>query len=57
MAVNAALIFTRFKDAATVGWLAPIIAGVMIAAITLLYFVIRPSNVTEESLATLESDA
>jgi amino acid transporter len=56
MLINAALIFTRFKDAATVGWLAPIIAGLMIAAITLLYFVLRPKNVTEEALAALESE-
>jgi basic amino acid/polyamine antiporter, APA family len=54
MAVNAALIFTRFKDAATAGWLAPIIAGLMIAAISFLYFVIRPKNVTEETLAALD---
>jgi amino acid transporter len=57
MLVNAALIFTRFKDAATVGWLAPIIAGLMLLAIGGLYFLIRPQNVTEESLASLESDS
>jgi len=56
MAVNAALVFTRFKDAATAGWLAPIIAGLMITAISILYFVIHPKNVTEETLASLEQD-
>jgi amino acid transporter len=55
MAVNAALIFTLFKDAETAGWLAPIIAGLMIAAITLLYYVIRPKNVTEETLASMDN--
>ena len=57
MLVNAALLFTRFKDAATAGWLAPIIAGMMIAAITALYFVIRPRNVTEETLAAVELES
>jgi basic amino acid/polyamine antiporter, APA family len=57
MLVNAALVFTRFKDAATAGWLAPIIAGIMIVAISLLYFVIRPKNVTEETLAAVEVES
>jgi amino acid transporter len=57
MLVNAALIFTRFKDARTAGWLAPIVAGIMIGAITGLYSIFRPQNVTEESLASLEQDA
>jgi hypothetical protein len=57
MLVNAALIFTRFKDARTAGWLAPIVAGIMIAAISGLYLIFRPQNVTEESLASLEQDA
>jgi amino acid transporter len=54
MLINSALIYTRFYDAARAGWLAPIIAGLMIAVITALYFVIRPKNVTEETLATLD---
>jgi amino acid transporter len=54
--VNAALIFTRLKEAATAGWLAPIIAGVMVVAIALLYFVIRPKHMTEETLVSLEGE-
>jgi amino acid transporter len=54
MLVNAALIFTRLKDASTAGWLAPIIAGIIVAVVSALYVIIRPQNVTEESLAALE---
>jgi amino acid transporter len=54
MLVNAALIFTRLKDASTAGWLAPIIAGIIVAGVSALYVIIRPQNVTEESLAALE---
>jgi amino acid transporter len=56
MLVNAALIFTRFKDASEAGWLAPIIAGVIVACISVLYFLIRPKNVTEEALAAIEQE-
>jgi amino acid transporter len=55
--VNAALIFTRLKDATTAGWLAPIIAGVIVAGVSTLYFLIRPENVTEETLAAMEQEA
>jgi amino acid transporter len=54
MLVNAALIFTRLKDASIAGWLAPIIAGIIVAGVSALYLLIRPQNVTEESLAALE---
>ena len=54
MLVNGALIFTRFKEASEAGWLAPIIAGVIVAGISALYFCIRPTNVTEEALAAVE---
>ena len=56
MLVNAALIFTRFADASAAGWLAPIIAGVIIACVSALYFVMRPKNVTEEALAAVEQE-
>jgi amino acid transporter len=52
--VNSALIFTRFKDAGAAGWLAPIIAGVIVGCIAALYFIFRPTNITEESLAAVE---
>jgi amino acid transporter len=54
MLVNAALIFTRFKDASAAGWLAPILAGVIVACIAVLFFVMRPTSITEESLAAAE---
>ncbi|HEY3391962.1 MAG TPA: APC family permease [Lacipirellulaceae bacterium] len=54
MLVNGTLIFTRFKEAREAGWLAPIIAGVIVAGISALYFCIRPTNVTEETLAAVE---
>jgi amino acid transporter len=52
--INAALLYTRFKESSAAGWLAPILTGVLLAAITLLYLLFRPKNVTEESLATIE---
>jgi amino acid transporter len=55
--VNGALIVIRFIDASRAGWLAPIIAGIMIAAITALFFTFRPKNVTEESLAAIEAES
>jgi amino acid transporter len=52
--VNAALLYTRFKESSAAGWLAPILTGLLLAAITLLYLLFRPKNVTEETLAALE---
>jgi hypothetical protein len=36
---------------------APVIALVIVACITALYFVLRPANVTEESLAAVEQES
>ena len=55
--VNGALIVTRFIDASRAGWLAPIIAGVIVAGITVLYFIRRPENVAEETLVAIEEQS
>jgi basic amino acid/polyamine antiporter, APA family len=54
--VNATLIVARLLDGAA-GRRAPIIAGVIVLAITGIYFAIRPQNVTEEVLAAVEQDS
>ena len=36
---------------------APVIAAIMVTFITVLYFVLRPANVTEESLAAVEQES
>jgi amino acid transporter len=51
--VNAALIITRLASGEG-GHRAPLIAGVIILVATMLYFVLRPANVTDEALASLE---
>lgn len=54
--INATLIVARLT-ALGAGTRAPLIAGVIILGITGLYFVIRPKNVTEESLVAADRDA
>lgn len=51
--VNAALIITRLASGEG-GLRAPLIAGVIVVAVTVLYFLLRPQNITDESLAALE---
>jgi hypothetical protein len=51
--INATLIVARLADGAA-GSRAPVIAGTVVAVITLLYFVLRPQNVTEDVLASVE---
>jgi amino acid transporter len=51
--VNATLIVARITSAEG-GVRAPLIAGTIVLAVTILYFVLRPTNVTEEALASLE---
>jgi amino acid transporter len=53
--VNATLIVARLM-APGAGVRAPMIAGIIVAGITALYFVIRPQNVSEEVLATIEQE-
>jgi amino acid transporter len=53
--INATLIFARLS-APGAGTRAPAIAGIIVACITALFFVIRPKNVTEEVLATIEEE-
>jgi amino acid transporter len=55
MLVNAVLIYARLSDK-NAGLRAPAIAAAMVAAISLLYFVIRPKNITEESLTAAEAE-
>ena len=52
--VNAAMIVARITST-TAGGRAVAIAGAIIAGIVLLYFVVRPRNVTETSLAAVEA--
>jgi amino acid transporter len=56
--VNASMIGAKLYDSVvTTGGRAPIIAGIIVASIAALYFVFRPSNVTEESLAAVEAES
>ena len=50
--VNATLIVSRLTSGEG-GFRAPLIAGAIVVAATLLYFVLRPKNITDEALATL----
>jgi amino acid transporter len=54
--VNLALVTARVTDA-SVGRRPVVIAGVMVAVIALLYFVMRPKAITEETLAEAEKEA
>jgi APA family basic amino acid/polyamine antiporter len=49
--VNATLIIARLSGEA--GWRAPAIAGAIVVIATLLYFVLRPKNITDAALAEL----
>jgi APA family basic amino acid/polyamine antiporter len=49
--VNATLIIARLSGEA--GWRAPAIAGAIVVVATLLYFVLRPKNITDAALAEL----
>lgn len=51
--VNAALVVSRLA-AEGASTRAPLLAGIIVAAVTILYFIVRPANVTEESLASLD---
>lgn len=56
--VNAMMVGTKLYDSiVTTGGRAPVIAGAIVAGITALYFILRPANVTEESLAAVEQDS
>jgi amino acid transporter len=54
--INASLVVARLLDP-NYGLRAPAIAAAIAAVATILYFVIRPTNITEESLAALEHEA
>jgi amino acid transporter len=53
--INAALIVARLTDPAA-DQRAPVIAGAIAVVVTILYFVIRPRSISEESLAALEQE-
>lgn len=53
--VNAALVMARVLDSEA-SLRAPLIAGILIVGIAILYLVVRPQNVTEEALATLDAE-
>jgi basic amino acid/polyamine antiporter, APA family len=57
IAVSALMVGAKLYDSVkTTGGRAPVIAGVIVLGITMLYFVIRPKNVSEEVLATIEQE-
>jgi amino acid transporter len=53
--INATLITARLADPVA-GGRAPMIVGVIVLAIAALYFIMRPENITEESLAAAEQE-
>jgi amino acid transporter len=53
--INATLIIARLTDRGA-NLRAPIIAGVIVLGVSILYLMIRPKNVTEEVLATVEQE-
>ena len=53
--VNATLIVAKLVTGEG-GLRAPTIAGAIVLAVTILYFVLRPANITDETLASLESE-
>jgi amino acid transporter len=57
IAVSALMVGAKLYDSVkTTGGRAPVIAGVIALGITMLYFVIRPKNVSEDVLATIEQE-
>jgi amino acid transporter len=53
--VNAAMIFARVFDG-TANMRAPATAAIIVFGIAVLFFIVRPRNVTEEALATLDAE-
>jgi amino acid transporter len=54
--VNGGLVVARLSDSAA-GWRAPMIAGAIVVAASILYLVFRPANVTEEALASVDVES
>jgi hypothetical protein len=54
--INATLIIARLTDREA-SLRAPIIAGVIVLGVSILYLLIRPKNVTEEVLAAVEQES
>jgi amino acid transporter len=54
--INATLIVTRLS-APGAGIRAPLIAGIIVAAISALYLLVRPKNLSEEVLASVEQES
>jgi basic amino acid/polyamine antiporter, APA family len=56
--INVAMIGAKLYDNfVNTGGRAPVIAGIIVAIIAVLYFVLRPANITEESLAAVEQES
>jgi amino acid transporter len=53
--VNATLVISRLASGEG-GMRAPLIAGAIVVVATVLYFILRPKNITDESLAALEEE-
>jgi amino acid transporter len=57
IAINALMIGAKLYESITkTGGRAPIIATIIVACITALYFLLRPANLSEESLAAVEQE-
>ncbi len=54
--INGALIIARLTEQGA-NRRAPVIAGAVVLAISVLYFLVRPKNVSEEVLATVEQES
>jgi hypothetical protein len=54
--INATLIVARLTQTGA-NYRAPMIAGAIALIATILYFFIRPTNVTEEALAAVEEQS
>jgi amino acid transporter len=54
--VNTAMIVARLSSPEA-GWRAPVIASTIVVGIASLYLIIRPQNVTEETLAAIEEES
>jgi amino acid transporter len=54
--INTSLVVARLLEPSS-GLRAPAIAASIAAVATILYFIIRPTNITEDSLAALEHEA
>jgi cellobiose-specific phosphotransferase system component IIC len=56
MVVNSTLIVARLADG-SIGRMPQVIAGALVVFIAILYFIMRPTTITEEALAQVEEES